>query len=344
MKAIAKTKAQQGLEIVDRNIPQIKADEVLLKVSAAGICGSDLHINEWSSGYEWLAPYLPTVLGHEFSGIVAGGCERGDKLAIGDKVICMPIKPCMTCWYCLRGKHNLCADKKTIGLHHPGAFTEYVAVPKTNCYKMDDDLNMEVAALAEPLAIATNAVLNETITIGDTVAIMGPGTIGLLIALLSKRSGASKVLLAGLSTDQKRLKIGESLGVDITVTVDKQNLGEIVADVTHGLGADHVFEASGSRKALEGSLSLARKGGSINLVGIHSQQVEIDPNNLVRQEKRIIGSYSYSSKIWQKVKPMLSESAGELSALITHRFSVESGIHGFEVAKTPEALKVLIIP
>jgi len=342
LKAVVKSKAEPGLDLMDIDVPGLKIGEVLVKVAATGICGSDIHIYKWTSGYEWLVPYLPTVLGHEFYGTIVELGEGVKDLEVANKVVCMPGLPCMNCRYCQRGEHNRCIKRKTIGLHEWGSFAEYVAVPATNCLLLDENIN-EVAALAEPLAVVVNAIEISKLTIGETVAVIGPGTIGLMITLLAKRAGASRVILVGTKSDKKRLEVGKAFGADTIIEVEEQDPVNVIMNMTRGLGVDHVFEASGASQSVKNGIKMVCKGGTMTIVGIHSLPVEIDINMIVRQEKRILGSYGSSVKTWQKVIPILYDSQEMLKNLITHRVQLDNALQGFKLAKSSEEIKVLVL-
>ncbi len=342
MKAIMKKSAAPGLVMGEIDKPVLQKGEVIIKVAATGICGSDIHIYDWTSGYEWLEPYFPAVLGHEFSGIVV---ETGEGVAdswIGKKVVCMPGKTCLVCPACSRGQHNLCSSRRTIGLHSPGSFTDYVAVPVINCMVLPENVDLEIAALSEPLAVAANAVELAGIEVGETVVVLGPGTIGLMLAFLAKKAGAARVILTGVAADEARLTIGKKIGADMIVRVDENDLTPIVMEATGGSGADHVFEASGNGRALIQGIGVLKSGGDIVLVGIHGAPVSLDINALVRKEKRLLGAYGSSPKTWQRVIRILAESGNQLRPLITHRFPLEEGLAGFKASKEPGAVKVII--
>jgi len=342
MKAIMKIKAVPGLEMHEIDKPCPQQGEVIVKVDSTGICGSDIHIYEWTSGYEWLEPYFPTVLGHEFSGTVEEAGEGVDNSLLGKRVVCMPGKPCFVCNACSIGQHNLCQNRRTIGLHNYGSFTNYVSVPLYNCFVLDDNTNLETAALAEPLAVAANAVELAGIKAGETVAVLGPGPIGLLCAFLARKSGATSVILTGTNVDRYRLELGKKMGADVLVNVEETDPVALALEKTGQLGVDHVFEASGSPHALKQGIKMMKSRAGLVLVGIHSVPVQLDMNELVRKEKRLIGAYGSSAKTWQRVTHILAESGKQLEALITHRVSLEEGIEGFRIAKDPKAAKVII--
>ncbi|MBA7579209.1 D-arabitol-phosphate dehydrogenase [subsurface metagenome] len=343
MKAVVKSKAEAGLDLMDIEVPGLRPGEVLVKVSAVGICGSDIHVYEWTSGYEWLIPYLPTVLGHEFCGTIVELGVGVKDFEVSNKVVCMPGLPCMNCKYCQRGEHNRCIKRKSIGLHEWGAFAEYVAIPATNCLLLDENISSEVAALAEPLAVVVNAIEISKLTIVENVAVMGPGPIGLMVTLLAKRAGASRVILIGTKSDRKRLEVGKAFGADTIIEVEEQDPVNAIMNMTRGLGVDHVFEASGASQSIKNGIKMVCKGGTMTIIGIHSLPVEIDINTIVRQEKCILGSYGSSAKTWQKVIPILYDSQEMLKNLITHRVQLDNILQGFKLAKSSEAIKVLVL-
>lgn len=192
MLALRKTGPGFGLEMLQVPEPSGPGEhEVVVEVAATGVCGSDVHVYEWTSGYEWMERSLPVTLGHEFAGhIVAVGAQVGN-LQVGDTVTAWPTSACMCCPDCLRGHPELCRYKITIGLHRDGAFAKYVRVPAISCFRLPATLDPFVAALCEPLCVSDNAVRVGDVALGDTVLIFGPGTIGQCCAFIARRRSAA---------------------------------------------------------------------------------------------------------------------------------------------------------
>ncbi|KKM10063.1 hypothetical protein SY88_15570 [Clostridiales bacterium PH28_bin88] len=342
MKALMKTKPLPGLELGEVPIPRPQGQDVLIKVAATGICGSDIHIYEWTSGYEWLIPYFPLVLGHEFSGTVAETGSGVKNLSVGDRVVCIPGKPCGRCFYCLRGDQNLCVDRGSLGLRYWGSFAEYICVPEQNCLMIPGKLSFVVAALAEPLAVALNGLQLSGSGLADYVAVLGPGPIGLMVAYLAKQAGARRVILAGRPRDTGRLDIGRQLGADIATSAETGEVRGLVMEETGGIGADVVFEAAGSPAAVSEGLQLLRKGGTLVVVGIHAEPVSLWLNDIVRQEKKILGSYGSRPGLWRAVLEILAGGERVVGRLITHRFPLDKALQGFQAAHQPGTVKVMI--
>ena len=209
MKAIVKTKPAPGIEVLDVPIPRFQEDEVLVQVEAVGICGSDVHIYEWTSGYEFLEKYFPVTLGHEFAGVVVdGGPETKSRFKPGERVTSETGKICGRCFYCQRGKGVFCELRLQfgrIGLERNGAMARFITVPWSSVHRIPSGVNFEEAAMCEPAGVALGAVGRATIDPGDDVVILGPGPIGLMILQMCKARGAGRVTVLGLKEDELRL-------------------------------------------------------------------------------------------------------------------------------------------
>ena len=206
MKAIVKTRPEPGVEIQDVAVPQISESEVLVKVQAASLCGSDVHVYEWTAGYEFMP--MPLVLGHEFAGEVVEAGALVEGVAPGDRVTANPSAPCGKCNWCRLGKGDKCRSKTVLGLTTNGAFAEYVALKGSGeIHKLPDNVSMAAASMCEPLSVVLNGVDLSGFTAGQPAVVMGPGPIGLLASLVLKASGAAPVILTGTTADANRLAV-----------------------------------------------------------------------------------------------------------------------------------------
>jgi len=330
------------IEVGDVEIPKISDDEVLIKVAASGICGTDLEI------YEATVPLpitLPRIIGHEFSGIIVKIGKEASTLNInvGDRVVSESGIVCRRCQFCKMGKHNLCLDRKPIGFAVDGAFTEYIKVPGINIHRLPNSVSLEEAALVEPMAVGVHSVIERAqVAAGDTVAIVGAGSIGLILLQLVKVSGASIILQ--MDTEEDRLKLARKLGADYTVNVKKDNPVEKFKQLT-GNYADVVFEATGNPSAVNQAITLTRKGGKTALLGIHPKPLErFDVTHIVQNEKTILGCWTHSSSTWDRAISLLSSSKIKIRPIITHILPLEQAEYGFHLLKKREAVKVLLIP
>jgi len=348
MKAVLKTNPEPGIEIRDIETPQIAEDEVLVKVKAAGICGSDVHIYEWTPGYEFLSDYLPKVLGHEFSGeVVEVGRKAEVDVEIGDRVTSETGRTCGRCFFCVRGENILCPQRKSLGrlgLEKDGAMAEFVAVPSYTLHKIPDNLSYEEAAVTEPAGVALHAVELAEVKIGDNIAIFGPGPIGLIVLQVAQLAGADKTVVFGLSADERRLDAAKKLGADLTICVDRENPREIVNQMTEGIGVDIAFEVSGAPGAFNQALQITRAGGQIVVVGIYADFLTMDvTHQLVRQQKSIKGSYGAPSHVWKKVLRLMANKRLNVKPLIKS-VPIEKAEEGFGACINKEFMKVLIVP
>ena len=342
MIALRKTAATFGLELVLLDaLRSPEFDEVLIEVAAAGICGSDLHAYEWTPGYEFMAANLPVTVGHEFSGVIRSVGEGVSNFTPGDRVVCWPTKTCGKCPSCLAGEPQNCSRRSIIGLHCDGGFADMVMVPAANCRHVPDDLDLSVAALSEPLAVAVNAVDIADVQPGSRVVVLGPGPIGLGIAWVAKHRGA-EVLIAGLR-DPLRLSLALQMGIDHAADLGEKSLEQAVTDA-FGQPADRVIEATGVARSVSDGLTVLRPGGVFVVAGIHSKPLELDLTRFVREKKQLRGAHDTTDRALREAISLLAENSDALSKLITHRCPLSSGVEAFELARSRQAVKVLLFP
>ncbi|RLG82065.1 MAG: hypothetical protein DRO40_08525 [Thermoprotei archaeon] len=323
------------LRIEDIPKPKLRNERhVVLRVKFCGICGSELQAYKGCSTRR----VPPLVMGHEFSGEVVETGSDVKEIEIGDRVAVNPIISCGRCLACLRGRQNLCLDMKLIGMHMPGAFAEYVSVPAENCVKLPSEVDFEEGALAEPLANALHAVNRARPSIGDSVAILGPGPIGLSIMLLVQTIGVESVTVIGRSED--RLKIAEKFGANEVISIKNEKelmrIGEEVFDM--------VFEAAGSWQAVKTAIKFVKKGGRIIIVGLsHLKPMEdIGLMSITTKELDVLGSYGYTAFEFQKAVRLLSRLP--MKEMITHIFPLSRAKDAFELLsqRKEPVLKVLL--
>jgi len=349
MKAIVKSEPSPGIRVMEVRVPRPEPGEFLVRVEAVGICGSDVHIYEWTRGYEFLTKYFPLTLGHEFAGEVveAAGSGEGD-FRPGDKVTSETGKVCGKCFYCKLGKGILCSMRTSfgrIGLERNGAMAEYVVVPGEGLHRVPPQVTMEEAAMTEPAAVALGAVELAHFYPGDVGVILGPGPIGLFILQMCKALGAGPVLVLGMEADGQRLKVAEELGADYTLISQRKETLEKVMELTGGIGAGVVFEVSGSPAAAVSGLQMLRRGGEMVLVGIYPEAIPVDAtHHLVRQMKSIKGSYGGASLDWDRVLTLVASKKLNLRPLISQILPLEKAEKGFEAVLRKEALKVILKP
>lgn len=346
MKAIVKTKREPGVEVLDVEVPEVRDTDILVKVRCGSLCGSDVHIYEWTPNYEWIT--IPVILGHEFSGEIVEVGSKVKTVAVGDRITAMPGMPCSRCSLCQTGRGELCPDRLGLGLRTNGAFAEYVRLTAAaNIFRLPENLSYEAAALCEPLSVALHAVDLSYIKPGQTAAVLGPGPIGLFTLQALNAAGASTVMITGTNADRERLEIARELGADNIINIYKEDPVDKAMELTKGsleAGLDFVFETSGSIKSVPQALSMVKQRGKVILVGIYPGPAEFQVTELVRSSKSIIGAYSYNKDIWPRSLTLLSSGKVKFEPMITHRIPISQAREGFELAVRKEAAKVLFIP
>lgn len=341
MLALRKLGPEPGVALVDVAEPEISdPDDVKIEVTAAGICGSDLHIDHWSPGYHHLGPSLPLTLGHEFVGRVVGRGSAGSGLAVGSRVTVVPATTCGRCAACAAADFDACRERRGIGVMRDGGFARHVVVPARNCIPIPDGLPDEVAALTEPVAIGVNAVATATLAAGEKVVVFGPGTIGQAIAVEARRSGAEVVVVG--YRDGSRIAVLRSLGFENLVDLGDPAQAAELSGLADSI--DCVFEASGAASAFKMAPGLLRPTGRLVVVGIHSVPGEIDLVRLVRKRLRVLGSFSSPGTIWPDVVRRLAADPETYAKFVTHRYSLENALAGFDVGHRREASKVIVRP
>lgn len=344
MRALVKTaKGPGNLELREIPIPRLGADEVLIRVHACGICGSDLKIQNDQHPYT-----PPVVIGHEFAGeIVEVGASVSGWQA-GDRVVSeQHIGACGRCRQCLTGNAFACSSKRAPGYFTDGAFAEFIKVPAWLLHRIPDKLSFVEAAFSEPSAVAAHGMLDRTgINPEDVVLILGCGPIGLVAAKMAQVAGASKVVITGIDHDEKaRLPKARELGIDYAVNVMQTDLAELINELTHGEGADVVIELSGALPAIDQAFQLARRLGRVGIIGQPpADEIKIPYRQAMFRALTV--SFSYSSKYtsWERVLSLFERGAIEPSQFITQVLPLEAWEQGFDLSRSGEAVKVVLEP
>ena len=331
-----------AVELREVAIPPIADDEVLLEVGAVSVCGSDVHQSR--NTQSWPVD-VPVVLGHEFGGVVSqmGKGVRGFRE--GDRVVSeTAARICGECLMCRSGRYNLCPSRKGFGYGIDGAMARYVRVASRCLHHVPDSLPFDIACLAEPHAVAYNAMcVNSTVRPGDTVVVLGPGPIGLLCTRMAALSGANPLIVAGLTGDDARLEAAARLGATRTVNVNTANLGEIVRDLSP-LGADVVCDASGASDTLEVALRLARPDGHVIKVGWSPDVIAVDVNPLVHCNVRLQGSFSHNYGMWERVIHLMDQGLTMPETIIGLRAPLERWREAFDAMHDRRVIKSVLLP
>ena len=337
MKAIAKTRAAFGAEIIDTPIKKPGPGELLVKVAACGICGSDLHIYEWELGADRMVARLPAVLGHEPAGEVAEVGTGVVGFKAGDHVALDPFGHCGRCSTCRAGRFNLCATPTHLG----GAFAEFVIAPIGNSYLVPPTMDFETAALLEPFGTGLHAVEQSCLKAGDSCVVEGPGPIGLSIAMSARALGVTSIVITGLEVDTERLALAREMGFR-TVVADKGDWKEQVRATLPDDGADVVFDACGM---IDAPRELIRRGGELVLVGWPARDLtSTELRGFFFHGIKTINSRVRTPETWRRAIALVSSGAIDLRPMVTHRYDIAHGIEAFELLRARKGVKALIIP
>lgn len=320
--------APHHVQVVERPIPEIKDDEALVKTAAATICHTDHYI---LSGEHPFARY-PVTPGHEFSGVVAAVGSRVTHLQPGTRVAVQALLPCGHCRHCWRGHINLCDDLVELGSVQPGGYEEYVSVPAVALHPIADHFSLEEAALTEPSANAHAVVRRAGIETGDTVVVVGPGPIGLLVMQYAKLKNPGRLILVGLPTDARRLEVGRQLGAtDIALPPDLAI--QAVYELTDGRGADRVLQCAGTVHATELALAVAGKDATIAIEGFSGTHdtIPISPDDVLIKQITLRGVRGWTVEDFAAALQINQSGRINLRALITHRFTLDEHEAAFDM-------------
>ncbi|MBM4084045.1 MAG: galactitol-1-phosphate 5-dehydrogenase [Planctomycetes bacterium] len=328
----------------DVPVPDVAANEALVKVKACGICGSDVHGMDGSTGRR----RPPIVMGHEAAGVIAqvGPGVRGWKE--GERVTFDSTVYCGECWFCRRGDVNLCDNRRVLGVscdeyRRHGAFAEYVAVPQHILYRLPDGVSFEQAAMIEPLAVAVHGVNLARIKLNDTVVAVGTGIIGLLALQAARVVGAGKIIAVDLETE--KLDTARRLGADVGLKADACNVAEEVKKLSDGRGADVALEAVGIAPTVKTGVQCLRKGGTLVLIGNLSPTVELPLQTCVTRQVTLIGSCAFVHDYPACIE-LIAQRKVNVDALISAVAPLAEGPRWFERlhGKEPGLLKVILVP
>jgi len=343
LKAIIKEK--KGVDNIvykDVDIPVINDDEVLIKIKAAGICGTDIHIF-----YDEYPYWPPVILGHEFSGIIEKAGKNIKYFKVGDRVTSEPHqKVCGYCKYCRLGLIHLCSEKRSPGWGIDGAMTSYIKLPEKLLHKIPDSISFIEGAVIEPASTVTHAVIERgKIKPEDFTIVIGPGPIGLIAAQVARAAGAKKVIVCGIEIDADyRLVVAGQLGFE-TVNVEKSDLKEFVLYKTNNLGADMVIECSGSEGGINTAIDVLSKNGKLCAMGMSGKEyMNIKWNGAIFKELEIATSLSSTYTSWNYVISMLEEGKLDLLKIVSHKFPLSQFREALKLAIEKQGLKIVLIP
>ena len=332
------------LEITDLATPVPAADELLIEIAACGICGSDVHGFDGSSGRR----IPPIVMGHEAAGTIAALGTDVSGFKIGDRVTFDSTVYCGQCEYCLRDEINLCDNRQVLGVscgeyRRAGAFAEFLTVPARIAYLLPDSFSFSEAAMLEAVSVALHGVAVSQMSEEDVVLVIGAGMIGLLLLQAARTAGASTVYVADV--DATRLELATKFGADEVLQASGATLIEKMHDLTDGRGVDLVLEAVGRDETISGAIDCVRKGGTVTLVGNISPQVTLPLQKVVSRQIRLQGSCASSGEYPQAIE-LIASGKIQVAPLITAVAALEAGAGGVDRlhAREPNLMKIVLDP
>lgn len=342
MKAIVKTKRGYGAELAMIDIPSIQDDEVLIKVKATSICGTDVHIYTWD---DWAKNRVnpPYAFGHEFSGEVVEVGAAVSGIQIGENVSAETHIICGRCPQCMTGQFHICQETKIIGVDTQGCFAEYVALPAKNVWVNPKDMPAAMASIQEPMGNAVHTVLSGEVT-GKSVAIIGCGPIGIMAVGVAKAAGASKVI--ALDVNEYRLELAKGMGASAVVNSAKEDVLNQMKRLTEGYGVDVVCEMSGHPEAINQGFKMATNGGRVSILSLPVKPVSINiTDDIVFKGLTVQGITGRQMfKTWEQVSRLLESGLVDAGKVITHQFPLEEFEKGFDLMIKGQCGKVVLLP
>jgi len=334
----------RNLQIVEMDVPSLAAGEVLVRVLACGICGSDVHGYDGSSGRR----IPPIVMGHEAAGIVAAVGSDVNRVGQGDRVTFDSTVFCGECDSCLRGDINLCDQRTVLGVscgeyRRAGAFAEFVTVPERIVHRLPESLSFPEAAMLEAVSVALHAVSLSQVVAGHTALVLGSGMIGLLTLQALRVAGCSKIYVADV--DASRLKLASSLGASEVLLATGSELAAQISHLTTGRGVDVALEAVGINDTVGAAIDCVRKGGTVTLIGNIAPQVNLPLQKVVTRQIRMQGSCASAGEYPRAIE-LVSSGRIQVKPLISAVAPLEDGPRWFErlYAREANLMKVVLTP
>ena len=344
MRALVKTTSAHGLTLMNWPDPAPGPHDVIVKVAATSLCGTDAHIYRWD---EWARRriQLPRIIGHEVCGHVVGVGREVSLVKVGDYVAAESHMTCGTCFQCRTGQAHVCRQYQILGIDRDGSYAEYVALPESVLWRTASEIPPELACVQEPLGNAVDAALAEDLT-GHTVLVTGCGPTGLFAAAIARVAGAAVIIATDVS--DYRLRLAEQLGVDHTVNVragPPEAVGEAIQDLTAGEGVDVALEMSGDPTALHQAFRSVKNGGRVTLFGIPTGQVCFDlPNEIIFKGIRVYGVTGRRLfGTWYRLAGLFKAGLN-IRPVMTHTFPMAEFATGFELIQSGECGKVVLFP
>ena len=338
MKALVKSRPVPGLWLEEVAIPEEGINDVLIRVLATGICGTDLHIYQWDEWAQKTIP-VPLVIGHEFVGEIAAVGSNVTDFYVGDIVSGEGHVVCGRCRNCLAGRRHLCAHTMGVGVNRPGAFAEYIVLPMSNIWRHNGKIDLETAAIFDPFGNAVHTALSFPV-LGEDVLITGAGPIGIMAAAVVRHAGARHVVITDINP--KRLALAEKPGVTLAVNTAETRLSDVQKKLGMHEGFDVGLEMSGNGNAFQQMLANMSHGAKIAMLGIPSDEVAIDWKQVIFNMLTIKGIYGREMyETWYKMTVML-ESGLDIKAVVTDRLPWQDYEKGFAAMRSGDSGKVIL--
>jgi len=338
MKALVKSRAEQGLWLEDIAEPTIGINDVLIRVRYAGICGTDVHIYQWD---DWAQKtiHVPMAIGHEFVGEVVEVGSNVNDFYPGDIVSGEGHVVCGRCRNCMAGRRHLCANSQGVGVNRAGAFAEYIALPMTNIWRHHTGIDQQVAAIFDPFGNAVHTALSFPV-LGEDVLITGAGPIGIMAIPVARHAGARHIVVTDMNP--YRLDLARKMGATLAVNPTETSLGEVQKQLGMMEGFDVGLEMSGNPIALKDMIANMSHGGKIAILGIPAKEMPMDWRQVIFNMITIKGIYGREMyDTWYKMSVMI-ESGLDISPVITHRFAFENFQKGFDAMISGQTGKVVL--
>lgn len=351
MKALVKYGYGKGeTELRDVTIPDIGADDILIEVKAAGICGSDIAFD--AGGHENLLK-PPVILGHEFSGVIAKKGSNVKDWQIGDRVVSENTGYiCGKCYACSNSDYLSCSERLGIGYGMDGGFTNYVKIPGEvlrrmphPIFKIPDKISFEEAAIFDPCCNAYKAVVQEsTFLPGEDLAVFGVGPLGLFAIQVGKVAGAANIISIGLSKDMERFKIAQKLGATNIIMADREDVIEKVREITNGEGVSLVVDCAGVAVVLKQAIEITRNTGQIVKVGYDENPLNFSLDPILDKNISIKGHFGYNYISWKNVIKLAEKGLLDMKSMISHTLPLTRWKEGFDLVRNQKAVKVILLP
>ncbi len=340
MRALRKRVAGPGFELQHIAVPDIGPNDVLIRVGTVGLCGTDLHIYGWD---HWAERRVkpPLTIGHEFMGNVAAVGNAVTAVRVGDRVSAEGHIACGICRLCRTGEAHICEHVKIIGVDTDGSFADYIRMPESNVWKLDASIPDAWAAVFDPLGNAVHTVMSAGVS-ARSVVITGVGSIGLMAIPVARAAGASTVF--AVDVNPQKLELAKRVGADATFSAKQPDLVDEIVRRTNGDGADVLLEMSGSGQAIDSGLAMVRNGGVAALLGIPSDDVEINlAERIIFKGLTVLGINGRRMfETWYQTQALVTSGRVDLTPIITHELPFERFDDAFALMRSGEAAKIVL--